>query len=215
MSVRWKIAQWFELRWWVNYLRGKEKTEYLGWKKNYWNNLLAKIPEVKIVPSQTIADLGCGPAGIFIVLPQNKVTAVDPLINDYEKQVSFFDKKDYPNTTFICNAIEEFETTEKFDLVFCMNAINHVHDMARGFEKLREVCKANGTIIVSIDAHNHSFFKNLFRLIPGDILHPHQYDLKEYQDFMATNGWKIFSSQLLKHEFFFDHYLLVASKSSL
>ena len=213
MSLRWKIAQWFELRWWMNYLRNKEKTEYTGWKKKYWNSLLARIPEIKIEPSQSIADLGCGPAGIFIALPQNKVTAIDPLIVEYEKQVSFFKKSDYPNTTFVCSTIEAFKMTEKFDLVFCMNAINHVHDMAKGIEKLKEVCKADGAIIVSIDAHNFSFFKYLFRSIPGDILHPHQFDLKEYQNFFSADGCKISSSQLLKHQFFFDHYLLVAVKS--
>ncbi|MDB5281455.1 MAG: Methyltransferase type 11 [Bacteroidota bacterium] len=215
MTLRWKIAQWFELRWWVNYLRGKDKAEYLSWKKNYWNNLLAKIPEIKMGPSKTIADLGCGPAGVFIVLPKNKITAIDPLLNDYESRVPFFAKSDYPNTTFICCTIEAFQPAEKSDIVFCMNAINHLHDMKKGFDKLKEVCKTDGTIIISIDAHNFSFFKYLFRLIPGDILHPHQYDLKEYQDFLSDGDCKISSTQLLKHEFFFDHYLLVAVKSVL
>src|SRR5579863_2049095 len=146
MPLRWKIAQWFELLWWKNYLSGKEKSKYLEWKKNYWKEILNKISSaVKIELSDTVADLGCGPAGIFITLTDYKVTAVDPLMDEYEKQISFFRKEDYPNATFVCCAMEDFgsqgsavlgskvQSTEVekssetgFDVVFCMNAINHV-----------------------------------------------------------------------------------------
>ena len=94
-SLRWKVAQWFELRWWKNYLHGKNKEEYLAWKKNYWLNMLAEIAaDVKIDAEKIICDLGCGPAGIFIALPGNKVTAVDPLIDAYENQTPFFSKSE-------------------------------------------------------------------------------------------------------------------------
>jgi SAM-dependent methyltransferase len=210
-SARWRIAQWFELRWWKNYLSGKNKEEYLAWKKNYWNNILSLVSnEIKLNSSKTIADLGCGPAGVFIALAENKVTAVDPLINEYESQTPFFSKSDYPNVAFVKSAIEEFESNGKFDLVFCMNCINHVHDIEKGFEKLKEVSAHNGTLVLSIDAHNFSFFKHLFRLIPGDILHPHQYDLTEYKSFLEKQGFKILKNELLKKEFFFNHYLVVA-----
>ena len=237
MTLRWKIAQYFELRWWKNYLQGKDKLQYLEWKKNYWKDILAKISEqVKIKPSTTIADLGCGPAGIFIALPQNKITAVDPLLDQYEQQTSFFKKSDYPNVCFVTTTIEDFcaadphaseaplpdsqaETVlswrakSNHDLVFCMNAINHVHDIEKGFNKLREICKENGAIVVSIDAHNFSFFKHLFRLLPGDILHPHQCDLNEYKSMLEKDGWMVSKTLQLKHEFFFDHFLLVGKRN--
>jgi len=217
-SVRWKIAQWFELRWWKNYLHGKNKGEYLTWKKNYWNNLLLKICEVldvsEISPDKTICDLGCGPAGVFIALPENKITAVDPLINEYEKQTPIFSKKDYPNVEFVKCTIEEFETEERYDVVFSMNAINHVVNIEKGVEKLKEVCAGNGKLVLSIDAHNFSFFKHLFRLVPGDILHPHQYDLDEYKTFLDKNGFEILKTELLKKEFFFNHFLIVTRKEA-
>ena len=93
-----------------------------------------------------------------------------------------------------------------------MNAINHVHDIEKGFEKLNEVCAENGTVIFSIDAHNFAFFKYLFRLVPGDILHPHQYDLVEYKQFIEKQKMKIVKTELLKKEFFFNHYLMVVRK---
>ena len=215
MTLRWKIAQWFELQWWRKYLRNKDKEAYLLWKKNYWLELLNRISLfVHIDPSESVMDLGCGPAGIFIALPENAVTAVDPLLGQYEAQTRFFKRADYPHVHFIQNSIEGFAAeNKKYDVVFCMNAINHVADIDAGYAKLKEICSVTGTIIVSIDAHNHQFFKHLFKLIPGDILHPHQYDLQEYQKLLSSGGWQIDTTMLLKHEFFFDHYVMVARRA--
>ncbi len=217
--LKWKVAQWFELRWWKGYLRGKKKQQYLEWKRNYWRGVLSISGVSETLNStKTICDLGCGPAGIFIALPDIKITAVDPLIDAYEKQTPFFTKSDYPNVKFVRSTIEDFQTSEVFktsdvyDIVFCLNAINHVHDIEKGFEKLNAVCADGGTLIVSIDAHNYSFFKYLFRLIPGDVLHPHQYDLEEYKALVEKQGMRIVKTELLKREGLFNHYLLVASK---
>ena len=196
MSLRWKIAQWFELRWWRRYMSGKDKESYYRWKKQYWNNLLDQIGDVlQTKDAVTIADLGCGPAGIFIAFEDKKVTAVDPLLDTYTQTLPFFDKNDFTYTTFINQKLEDFQPSEKFDVVFCMNAINHVADIDMAYDRLVNATKREGYVVVSIDAHNYSFFKKLFRLIPGDILHPHQYDLEEYCDFMTTRGCVILKKQ--------------------
>lgn len=211
-KLKWKIAQWFELRWWKAYLRDKNKEQYLSWKKNYWNNLLEQIADVvKPESSLTIADLGCGPAGIFIALAGKNVTAVDPLLDEYENETPFFKRSDYPNVEFVTSTLEGFTPNKKFDAVFCLNAINHVSDIERAYDVLTTCANSNGKVVMSIDAHNHAFFKHLFRLIPGDVLHPHQYNLREYELFLEKRGWKILKTVLLKREFFFSHYLICAA----
>jgi 2-polyprenyl-6-hydroxyphenyl methylase/3-demethylubiquinone-9 3-methyltransferase len=77
---------------------------------------------------------------------------------------------------------------------------------------LIELAKPNAFVIVTIDAHNYSFFKKIFRLLPGDILHPHQYDLNEYEKFLTSRNCDLIKSIHLKQEFFFDHYMLIAQK---
>jgi hypothetical protein len=67
--------------------------------------------------------------------------------------------------------------------------------------------------VVSIDAHNHGFFKYLFRILPGDILHPCQYDLKDYTRFLEENGLTVIKTEKLKSAFFFDYYVQVAEKN--
>ncbi len=212
--IRWKIAQWFELKWWKNYLTSKSKPEYIAWKTNYWLSLIDSIGQSqRVSKAKTIADFGCGPFGLALANNnwQKRLVAIDPLLSKYESQISFFSKADYPATSFITKAIEEFGVNEKFDVVFCMNAINHVHDIEKAYDVVCGSCAETGRIIISIDAHNFAFFKHLFRLLPGDILHPYQFDLKEYKAFMEVRGFKIIKEHCSKREFFFDHYVLVAS----
>lgn len=212
-SLRWQIAQWFERRWWRRYFSGKEKAAYYRWKKEYWLQLLQAIEEV--LPwqeAETIADLGCGPAGIFIAFEGKQITAADPLLDRYEEELPFFKKSDFPNVVFVNQTLEAFKPDRKFDIVCCMNAINHVSDIELAYDRLVYAAKDRGYLVVSIDAHNFSFFKFLFRLIPGDILHPHQYDLNEYCQFMNLRQCTMLKKQLIKKEFFFSHYVVVARK---
>ena len=38
-TMKWKLAQFLELIWWKRYLRKKKVSEYVVWKKEYWNNV--------------------------------------------------------------------------------------------------------------------------------------------------------------------------------
>ena len=95
-----------------------------------------------------------------------------------------------------------------FDYIFCLNAINHVSDLDACWDRLFAVAHKDSRLLISIDAHNYSLFKYLFRLLPGDILHPHQYDLKEYQEMIEKRGGHIEFILNKKKEFFFNYYVL-------
>ncbi len=210
---RWNAAQFAERKWWKNYLKNKDITEYLTWKKEYWTDLLKKCTHYfTIIPEHKILDAGCGPAGMFMLFGNNETVAFDPLIDNYNTDLPHFRKDMYPSVQFVNAGLEDFETEKKFNVIFCMNAINHVHDIEKSFDNLISYAVKDAHIIVTIDAHNHSTFKHLFRLLPGDILHPHQYNLNEYQKMLTQRGCDLLGTVLLKHEFFFDHYLLVAKK---
>lgn len=212
-KLKWEIAQRFELLWWKQYLRSKDKETYLNWKKNYWNNLLQYIAKwLTITDSMLIADFGCGPAGVFIVFPKNRIIAVDPLIDAYEYATPFFKKTDYPNVHFIKSTIENFTSEKKFDVVFCMNAINHVCNIEQAFGVLAQSVGKSGKIILSVDAHNYSILKHLFRFIPGDVLHPHQYSLKDYECFLQKHGITVLKTIMLKRGLCFSHFVIVAQQ---
>lgn len=210
-KIRWKVAQEAEIRWWQGYLKNRPKKVYLAWKENYW---LQFLQDCDFIPNKAekVLDAGCGPAGVFMVLQDQEVHALDPLLTQYEKRLEHFSPQDYPWVSFKPLALEDFSIEEPYDTVFCLNAINHVSDLNLCFDKLEEATKKGGTLVVSIDAHNYSFFKSIFRMLPGDILHPHQYDLDEYRKMVENRGFKIVNIKLLKEEFFFNYYVLVAKR---
>ena len=212
---KWKVAQKAEIKWWQSYLKGKDIQSYLAWKKQYWQDLYSQvIPSINPMAISNVLDVGCGPAGIFMIFPKNvQVLALDPLLNSYEKNLTHFNPQWYKNVRFVSKPFEQFNTEEKFDLVFCMNVINHVQQIELCYDLLVRSMKDNGTLVVTIDAHNFQFFKYLFRILPGDILHPHQYDLEEYKNHLTSRGLTIISEKKLKSEFFFDHWMLIAKKS--
>lgn len=212
-KLRWKIAQWAERRWWRHYLKNKSVAEYLAWKKDYWQDFLKKINLDELALSQQKnIDLGCGPAGIFMLFGHS--TAVDPLLDRYEADLEHFSKKNYPSITFVTDSIEDFEPSETYDTIFCINAINHVSDMQKGITKLSDCAHKESTLVISIDAHNHNFLKKVFQLFPGDILHPHQYNLAEYKSKIEAEGWEITQSIKMDSAFIFNYYVLTAVRNS-
>lgn len=208
-SLKWRLAQKLEINWWKRYLKTKSPEEYLAWKRDYWKDFLAKM-NFKVPENATVLDAGCGPAGIFIGFPKNPVTALDPLLEQYES-LPHFQPKEYPNVNFISEPLESAQVS-KFDYVFCLNAINHVSDLSASMDKIADAVTDGGTLILSIDAHNFQFLKHIFRLLPGDALHPHQYDLKEYEQMVTSRGFEIVNSVLVKKEFIFDYWSLIAVK---
>jgi SAM-dependent methyltransferase len=241
MTFRWKIAQAAEIRWWQGYLKNKPTTDYAVWKTKYWQDLLTEIgldgfytegssdlrfqisdvgnvpksdlPNPKYTEGSRILDAGCGPAGIFMIFKNQEVDALDPLLDEYEAKLPHFRRENYPNVQFFSQPLESFSDKKSvYDTVFCLNAINHVADLQRAFDVLVDATKSGGTLVVSIDAHNYGFLKTIFQALPGDVLHPHQFDLAEYSAMLTSRGCRIERTILKKSEFIFNYYVLVATK---
>ena len=209
-KLRWKVAQWFERMWWKKYLVKKNVAEYLSWKKQYWKQFYDTCKDiVPLHPTFTILDAGCGPAGIFMIFEHNEVHAIDPLLDSYETDLPHFKKNNYSFVTFANTTLEDYNSTKKFDIIFCINAINHVKSMNQALDNLIHHAAPKANIIISIDAHNFNALKKIFKLLPGDILHPHQYNLQEYQQMMEQKGIRILRTLCMKKEFIFNYYVII------
>lgn len=212
MNLRWHIAQFFEIRWWRRYLARRDKAAYLTWKRRYWEKFLQKSG-LEIPAHAGVLDAGCGPAGIFSILENQTVDALDPLLHRYEKLLPHFRCSDYPSVRFINTPLEDFFPERTYGFVFCLNAINHVADIRRCFERLAALTRPGGTLAVSVDAHQYTWLKKLFRFLPADILHPHQYDLNEYGAMLTGQGFQITKTVLMKKGGIFNYYLFVTKKA--
>jgi 2-polyprenyl-6-hydroxyphenyl methylase/3-demethylubiquinone-9 3-methyltransferase len=211
MTLRWKIAQVLEIWWWRRYLKGKEIVEYLAAKKAYWKRIL-KMLQIEVPVQVQILDAGCGPAGIFMILNECRVDAVDPLVNNYEQNLVHFVKSDYPNVQFYHQSLENLTIQKKYDLVFCMNAINHVSDLHLCLNKLIAATVPDGQLILAVDVHKYSFLKRIFRLFPGDVLHPQQHDLQDYRKMLEARDCKIVKTVVLKSARIFNYVGIITKR---
>ncbi|MEZ4721964.1 MAG: class I SAM-dependent methyltransferase [Flavobacteriales bacterium] len=208
--MRWQLAQWFEKRWWKRYLSEKSPDVYIAWKRKYWMDFLEKI-DVHLKIEDRILDAGCGPAGIFIALDQS-VTAVDPLLAEYQ-MLPHFMPANFQNVRFIQSTIENYKSDTSNDVIFCLNVINHVKHYDHALDNMVLGLKHGGTLVISIDCHNFSLPKWLFRFLPLDILHPHQYSLSEYESHIVNRGIRLLNKVKIKSGFLFDYYALVGEKA--
>ncbi|MEL6143401.1 MAG: class I SAM-dependent methyltransferase, partial [Bacteroidota bacterium] len=125
--LRWRIAQYLEVRWWRYYLRKSSPAEYLNNKTAYWERLLNEIGYYP-TPGANVLDAGCGPAGVFIYLHHlQSVTAVDPLLSQYASYLPVFNIREYPSVNFVITPLETANLPlAPFDTIYCFNAINHI-----------------------------------------------------------------------------------------
>jgi 2-polyprenyl-3-methyl-5-hydroxy-6-metoxy-1,4-benzoquinol methylase len=212
-ALKWKLSQWLEYKWWKSYLKHKDVEQYLNSKCNYWNKILDTIsPYLPLLKDQKILDAGCGPAGIFMVAQGNEVVALDPLLDKY-KTLAHFKPSLFPWTKFKKGNIEAKEEINHYDVIFCMNAINHVNDIHLCYQKLAQVLKPGGHLIISTDAHRHKFLKKIFQFIPGDALHPIQLDITEYLNLLNIHEFNITKNVLYKEGNIFHYYITIATKN--
>jgi 2-polyprenyl-6-hydroxyphenyl methylase/3-demethylubiquinone-9 3-methyltransferase len=212
---KWQLAQQLEYRWWQRYLRNKQTADYLPWKLAYWNKLLATVaPHMPQENNLSILDAGCGPAGIFMALDGNRVEAIDPLLDKYA-DLPHFIPTDYPWVNFTTLSLEALDKTDHYDRIFCLNAINHVNDLSTCYNNLIQALKPGGYLVVSTDAHRHRLLKKIFQLIPGDMLHPVQLDINEYESLLTDRSMQIIQHILYKREAIFDYYITVARKTAV
>lgn len=211
-KLKWRLAQELEYKWWQQYLGKKNPAQYLEQKKTYWHQVLSSLQEPLLKEEgQSILDAGCGPAGVFMVLEDHRVVALDPLLERY-KNLPHFNPTAYPWTRFIELPLELFSDKEQYDLVFCMNAINHVNNISHCCQRLFDALKPGGFLILSTDAHRFSFLKKIFQWLPGDMLHPVQLDISEYQKHLTDLNLEIKRSIRYKEAGIFNYYILLARK---
>ena len=214
LTKRWKVAQYFEIRWWRKYLQHKNPEEYHLSKKKYWSSFLGQLStEIEINEKTKILDVGAGPAGIFILWDKNKIDAIDPLFDKYETHIPHFTKKLYKNVTFYTTPIEGFSTPQKYDLIFCLNAINHFIDVENSLQILAHLLAPEGFLVISVDTHSMLFLRPLFKTLQLDILHPHQFGLNEFlETIKKMEEFKIGEVILSKRGFLFNLHTIVLKK---
>ncbi len=184
----------------------RDPAAYLRDKRAYWHRTLAEL-DLRPPPAGTrVLDAGCGPAGIFTILPDQRVTALDPLLPAYARDLPHFDPADYPNVTFVTGTLEDPPPLgDPFPLIYCFNAVNHVADWDAALDGLTALAAPGGRLVISSDVHRHALLYRIFRALPGDLLHPQQHRAAHYHAALRARGWVLECERVLRTERIFEY----------
>lgn len=168
---RWTEVQQGE----VDYHLAKDAGSIRRYTLPYWRALIERLPEeIRFDDDTRVLDLGCGGCGILLGLERGRLIGVDPLMDRYLKKFPFLAERG--DIEWVSGAAEEVRFDEPFDVVFCINALDHVYDPGRVVRNIAESLRPGGHCVVTMNSHNTRLFRAyyawFYRLI--DSHHPYQ-----------------------------------------
>ncbi len=122
-----------------------------SYDKLYFEEQIKKIrfllSKFEIPKSAEILDVGAGSGILETVLTDNKITAVEP--SDMSEIIV---QRKLKNVSLIRKKIEDFNTDEKFDFVFCITVLQDIKEEEREniIEKMFSLAKEGGFIVISV-----------------------------------------------------------------
>jgi len=168
MDKKWEIAQKNELKSWID-----TDINYDTLIKD-WNNRMKQIGFniEELDKTKNILDLGCGPVPILHILPNaNLMVAADPLNEEYKNK---FPRKNYIiYKTFMAEKIPYEDAI--FDIIFCINALDHMANPEEAFKEMIRVLKHNGLLYLEFQNTSplSKFLARLGYKKPLTEFHPH------------------------------------------
>ena len=74
---------------------------------------------------------------------------------DISKNVCSFGEKAFPHLNFICEDIEDFTTSEKYDLILLCEILEHITEPIKTLKKISQLLTENGSILSTIPDENY------------------------------------------------------------
>lgn len=94
-----------------------------------------------------ILDVGAGPGILETVMTKNRITAIEP-----SDMADIISQRRLSNVSIIRKKIEDFNTKNKFDFVFCVTVLQDINEVEREkvIEKMFSLTKEGGFTIISV-----------------------------------------------------------------
>lgn len=144
ISKKWESAQNLEKS---SFLDTEMDTAYY---LTFWKSFLRRSPAnllvKKMTDSMNLLDIGSGPVSILHSLPGNyrEMIAIDSLNDAYSKKFEGSPKINYISAPFENFAIKR----EHFDVIFCINALDHMISWKSALRKIVYNLKPNGYLLL-------------------------------------------------------------------
>ncbi|UCF81932.1 MAG: class I SAM-dependent methyltransferase [Desulfobacteraceae bacterium] len=141
--------------------------------------IIRKIEE-HLNPNSTILDVGCGPTCTGQLFRVGLKTYLDPLMASYLQNYP----ENLPEGEKICSTAEDIpKLDESFDVVLCVNALDHMIDPGKALAEIRRVLMKDGIFVLGIFlyppplAMARRFIEKWLPIFRDDA-HPYSYTLK-------------------------------------
>jgi SAM-dependent methyltransferase len=119
---------------------------------------LNRYPEALKIPrdhfaGKKILDLGCGPYPLSIAFEDCQIIGLDPLVHEYE--TAGFPLSEFADrVTFVRGFAEDMPfSSQSFDAIISVNAIDHVDNFADTAREISRVLKKNGVLRMQVHYH--------------------------------------------------------------
>jgi SAM-dependent methyltransferase len=186
---KWKLAQKFEVHVWSQFSKNGDDWNF-WWERNFENYSFLKDKQENI---HDIIEVGCGPYSNNLKIILNNIkfsnikslTVEDPLLNTYVEMGCSVSELKKSNAVFIPTSIENMNTDKKYDMIICINVLDHVMNAEVCINKLKDILNENGILILGQDLTNDNDLK--IDRVRNDVGHPikleHDYILGNFSDF--------------------------------
>jgi len=152
---RWEEAQEYEKHTWCfSEARGMTTDRNEDHMKRFGGYSMLNI---NLGDNLRMIELGCGPfTNLRLIIPQLykkivKVDLLDPLLNDYVQHTRNCTYRSGVlsghKANLINSSIEDFEVTDKYDLIVMMNVLEHCRDIDLIFEKIKSMMHENSIFL--------------------------------------------------------------------
>lgn len=142
----------------VDDIGGFSQSKDLFWGYEYFSYLTYVANKLSTLPSNTVADVGCGDGRFVLELqrrfPQKRVVGID-----YSERAIRFARAFNPDNEFIVSDLlsdESLQAAHSFDVVTLIEVLEHIppEDARRFIERTAELLKPGGLIIITVPSDN-------------------------------------------------------------
>ena len=196
---RWDQAQFSEKAYWEGSF-SKSEEDFQKICLNFYPIYKEILANNNIVTTdKIIIDVGSGSYGFVSVIDAKEKYALDPLMNYFLTKVpkSFYESR---NIEPVQGVGEDLPfSNEFFDLICCMNTLDHAAEPKRVLEEADRCLKPGGYLLMSFNHYDWPIviYRNFLEKIGlGDLCHPHTYHLSVVKRMLSENGFKIIDQKV-------------------